>query len=377
VRPTSRREIAWLRRARRVFGVLAATVCASTAVVAQTAPPSSGAKRETGPKPSVSVSWDVPPGTAGCIAVDELERAVETQVGRSLFSRPPSDVSVVVKIEQLKPSRWRALVSIRNAQGRVWGNREITSDQGNCRKLDSPLVLVLALMADSELLEAPPSETKPAAKPGPPPPPPKTDEPSQPEATGAPDADANPSPIVEPPSPPRRYNLDLEASGVMGIGVLPSASLGAELGGELSSPSFIGVRGHVVAYVPQKSDLASGGSIHFTVAYAGLGICPLRQEPSSMIVEACAGADVGFVHAKSEGLEGARSTTKRLWQATAAFRGLFAINDKWFVTASIGAVFALGPVSFVYQRNNGSTEEIHQQADLSLEGALGVARRIW
>ena len=42
---------------------------------------------------------------------------------------------------------------------------EITSDQGNCRKLDSPLVLVLALMADSELLEEPPSETKPVAKP--------------------------------------------------------------------------------------------------------------------------------------------------------------------------------------------------------------------
>ena len=60
---------------------------------------------------------------AGCIAVDELELAVETQVGRSLFSRPPTDVTVVVKIEQLKPSRWRALVSIRNAQGRVWGNR--------------------------------------------------------------------------------------------------------------------------------------------------------------------------------------------------------------------------------------------------------------
>ena len=323
------------------------------------------------------MSRDVPPGATGCIAVDELELAVETQVGRSLFSRPPADVSVVVKIEQLKPSRWRALVSIRNAQGRVWGNREITSDQSDCRKLDSPLVLVLALMADSELLEEPPSDRKPAAKPGPPPSPPKTDERSQPEATGAPDADENPSPIVEPPSPPRRYNLDLEASGVMGIGVLPSASLGAELGGELSSPSFIGLLGHVVAYVPQNSDLASGGSVHFTVAYAGLGICPLRQDATPVVLEACVGADVGFVHAKSEGLVGARSTTKRLWQTTVAFRGLFAINDKWFVAASIAAGFALGPVSFVYRRNNGSTEEIHQQADLSIEGTLGVARRIW
>src|SRR5882672_10994932 len=167
--------MAWPRRARRVFGAVAATVFASTTVVAQTAPPSSGATRETGRKPSVSVSRDVPSGTTGCIAVDELELAVETQVGRSLFSRPPSDVSVVVKIEQLKASRWRALVSIRNAQGRVWGNREITSDVGDCRKLDSALVLVLALMADSELLEEPPSDPKPAAKPGPPPSPPKTD----------------------------------------------------------------------------------------------------------------------------------------------------------------------------------------------------------
>jgi hypothetical protein len=367
--------MAWLRRARRVFGVWAATVFASTVVVAQTAPPSPGATRETGRKPSVSVSWDVPPGTTGCIGLDELELAVETQVGRSLFSRPPSDVTVVVKIEQLKPSRWRALVSVRNAQGRVWGNREITSDPGNCRKLDPPLVLVLALMADSELLEEPPSDPKPAAKPAPPLSPPKTDEPS--EATDAPDNEANPSPIVEPPSPSRRYNLDLEGSGVMGIGVLPSASLGAELGGELSSPSFIGLRGHAVAYVPQTSALASGGSIHFTVAYAGLGICPLRQDANPVVVEACVGADVGFVHAKSEGLEGARSTTKRLWQTTAVFRGLFAVNDKWFVTASIAAVFALEPVSFVYQRNNGSTEQIHRQADLSLEGALGLARRIW
>jgi hypothetical protein len=76
-----------------------------------------------------------------------------------------------------------------------------------------------------------------------------------------------------------------------------------------------------------------------------------------MVVEACVGADVGFIHAKSEGLEGARSTTKRLWQTTAAFRGLFAINDKWFVSASIAAVFALGPASFVYQRNNGRAEK--------------------
>ena len=121
----------------------------------------------------------------------------------------------------------------------------------------------------------------------------------------------------------------------MGIGVLPSASLGAELGGELSSPSFIGLRARGRVRPAESPIPPRVVSIDFAVAYAGLGICPLRQDATPVVVEACVGADVGFVHAKSEGLEGPRSTTKRLWQTTAAFRGLFAINDKWFVTASI------------------------------------------
>jgi hypothetical protein len=117
--------------------------------------------------------------------------------------------------------------------------------------------------------------------------------------------------------------------------------------------------------------------VRFTVAYAGLGICPLRQDANPFVLEICGGADFGLIHATAEGLQDSRSTTRRLLQATAAFRSLVALNERWFIFASAGGLIAVSADSFVYRRITGSFDEIYRPAELSFTGEVGVTRRVW
>lgn len=108
---------------------------------------------------------------AGCVQPGELAELIERRVGHPVFAAN-ADLSIegVLRAGGEAPAKWSARLTLVDASGRVLGSRDVTATTASCRGIDEALTLVVALMIDTKLKEAPPPEP-PKAAPAPTPPP--------------------------------------------------------------------------------------------------------------------------------------------------------------------------------------------------------------
>ena len=122
----------------------------------------------------------------GCIGAAELAEAIEKRLGRSTFGAKP-DVRIEGWVRADGPRRWRARLTLVDADGTVKGSREVSAEGTSCRVIDESLTLVASVMIDPGAgLKVAPSPSGPEAewprpeeqpKPVEPPPPPSSDGP--------------------------------------------------------------------------------------------------------------------------------------------------------------------------------------------------------
>lgn len=123
---------------------------------------------------------------SGCIGAADLAEAIEKRLGRATFGAKP-DVRIEGWVRGDGPKRWRARLTLVDADGTVKGSREVSADGASCRAIDESLTLVAAVMIDAGAgLSASPAPAEPGAewprpevqpKPVEPPPPPSSEAP--------------------------------------------------------------------------------------------------------------------------------------------------------------------------------------------------------
>lgn len=137
-----------------------------------TAPPEGTAPQKSGTRTS-ALSWLRLEGADKCVPTQDLARAVEERLLRKVFV-PPSEADLSIEAHvKYTQGRYRAVVTVRDAQGTQLGRREL--DDSKCENLTDPLSLVIALMIDPDAATrkplptpAPPSSTPSDAPPAPP-----------------------------------------------------------------------------------------------------------------------------------------------------------------------------------------------------------------
>ncbi len=153
--------------------------------------------------PRWGLTWKAP---EGCIQAAELAERVERRLGNPVFGTEPDlriDGYLAAATGTPPGAKWRARLTLVDAQGSVQGSRDVTSPESSCRAIDDSLVLVVAVMID------PKAALTPFAAPGEPP---KEPEPAPPPAQVAPAPPPQlprpaPQPYFQGGTPPARMEL--------------------------------------------------------------------------------------------------------------------------------------------------------------------------
>ena len=133
----------------------------------------------------------------GCVGAAGLAEAVEKKLGRALFGAQP-DLRIEGWLRADGPRRWRARLTLVDAEGTVKGSREVTQEGSSCRAIDESLTLVAAVMID-------PAAAMKGSAPAPAPAPPAAEAPwaEGPGRVEPPPPSSDAPPLIIPRLPPR------------------------------------------------------------------------------------------------------------------------------------------------------------------------------
>jgi hypothetical protein len=327
----------------------------------------------------VRLVWEAGSGTETCIGPSELERLVEVELERAAFVEDEAAAARVIRVRLERDAvkgGFRALVTseVKDVNAPAGGSapgveRELMARE--CRDIDEPLALVVALLADADASS--PESVAPAKD--------ETLRAPEPEKTPGPEDEIQPlGPVTTAPGWERaqknaRWRYELDAAGAVGFGMLPHAGFGPELGFLAEPPSFPAHRLRLLALFSEPAEPLPGATVSFYYAAAGVSLCPViaRVTPASFRV--CVGVDLGALHARSSGLEGSTESTSLFGQVDAMFRGSLALGGPWLGTASAGVVFPTARDRFTYSQGS-ETVEIFQMAFIPFLVTLGVGYEI-
>jgi len=270
------------------FGALVWTRTAA----AQTAEPAPPRAAKTS-----SLSWTRLEGAESCIGARELALAVERLLGRAVFvSTAKAELSVEGRVEARDGGAWHAVIVVADEQGQVLGTRELDSAEPDCRSLDDPVALAIALMIDPDAALAP---TPPAS--GPPAPPPEVivrEKPVYvPVPVERPDEPAKPPADEEDP-----WRWAVRAGPVFGAGVMPGLGLGLTASATVEPPWFLPVEGGAILFFEREAE-SDGlrGAIDLMLAQGA--VCPATLRGYGLVFSTCVEVQLGALW--YEGLESA------------------------------------------------------------------------
>jgi hypothetical protein len=332
-----------------------------------------GARAEGEATTTVRLVWEAEAGTEGCLTRAELEKLVEVELERAVFVADEAPATRVIRVRlgrDAEKGGFRALVTSESPGGDAPRSepgveRELAARE--CRDIDEPLALVVALLADAD--ESPPPETKQEALPPPEPEPEVRQDEIQPLGP------VTTAPGWEAAQRDARWSYELDIAGAVGVGMLPHVGGGGELGFLAEPPSFPSHRLRVVGLTSAPAEPVPGATVSFVYGMAGVSLCPTIARFSGATLRFCAGVDVGLLYARSEGLEESTETTEFFGQADLAFRGTLKLGGGFLGTLGVGVVFPTKVDRFVYTQD-GETKEIFQMAFVPFLATIGVAYEI-
>ena len=305
------------RRALLAFSILALAARAAAA--------------DANAKPTLRLVWVRGERTETCADGPTIGRRVSARLGRRVFS-DAADRSIEGVIQH-EGEHWDAHIYVRDAGGKLSGSRELTAEALDCAPIEAAATLAIALAIDPDAaLGLPPSAAAPAvdvsmadlpeaslpARVEPP----KMTAPASPSpaASGsAPRPDVPPADAAcrdagaPPPAPPRLRDASLTLRPLVALGLLPTASLGVALSGEISASRW--VRGTAGALVLPEVRTAAR-DFAFGLSAAWLGACAQPWEGRGWAIAACGKVYLGAIHAVVYALE-PTDPGDRIWSGAA------------------------------------------------------------
>jgi hypothetical protein len=248
-----------------------------------------------------------------------------------------------------------------DGRSQVWGEREVFSENDDCRTLDNPLTLILGLMVDSDLMQPPSAQQAPQA-----------------ETIPMPDEsrfEPEPARRPEPSRPPPPWETALDALASIESGVLPQLAVGGTLAVLIRPPYVPDFRLHVAAFMPQERTISSTGLLRFTHARAGLQLCAALAQPRSLRFDACAGVNAGLLEVTGEGLIPERSVTRSLLESTLTARAALALTSALSLVVVGDLVFPWQTDRFVFVQAGNSVSEAHEISPFVIDLGIGLGMR--
>ncbi len=233
----------------------AETSPSATISAAPPAPPAPPLSVAAGGSPrSASLSWVRLDGASACANAPVIAEGIGNVLRRDALVPPSRAVMAIeARVERIPGrKRFRVTIDISSGDGVVKGTRRLESPDEDCRKLDEPAALAIALMIDPEA----------ALRPAPPPPGPQLTIALRRDILVVPVPVLVQVPGPPPPLPPRRDDrespeLTLSIGPSLAFGLLPGPAAGLRFGVELGPPASLEF-GDRVAIGPSSIRLGFG-----------------------------------------------------------------------------------------------------------------------
>jgi hypothetical protein len=242
------------------------------------------------PRPA-SLGWTRLEGAEGCIGAGDLARAVEALLGKRAFvSVAEAELSIEGRVAPRAEGGFQASLEVADRNGQSLGRRDLDNPSSDCRALDEPLRLAIALMIDPE-----------GALGAPPPPP----APNPPPASAPPEPPPPAAPLPAVPPAPTPWRGDLALGAIFAFGLLPSAAPGLVLSASLEPPWFVPLESVLSVYLPQSTQSPAGLEASlFTMRGEGY-VCPLAHVGDTFGARACVGGELGLLSAEGAAVDDA------------------------------------------------------------------------
>jgi hypothetical protein len=245
-------------------GTRALSLAAALAAATATANASGQPAHDAAP-PGVHLSWVRGEGAGICPDAAAIEAEVAERLGGNPFARAPSQF--IEAIVTQKPTGFEVSIAMRASDGKLLGNRSLTSSPGDCRSIATAAALTIAILIDPDALARAPAP-KPPPLPAPPP--------------------AAPGPRL----PAGRVTAIGGAGWGLVPGVAPGAGLAATI--DVSRPFAAGLS---TLFYPESRTAAPDDGFGFGLTYAELVACYLPLAASTALrLEICAGGTAGVLH---------------------------------------------------------------------------------
>jgi hypothetical protein len=270
------------------------------------------------------------PGAESCIGPVDLAARVEQRLGQSVFV-PIGDAIVVIEgFVSPGPAGFSVMLRVSSPDGEVYGSREITVEQTDCRKLDELAALVIAVTIHEQggasgialpqevtaeldaLFAGESSELDPSTLP------PATEQPAAAAATPPP-APASTSPERAEPEP---ASLSFGAGMGMSIasGLQPNGTLApvAHVAlrvrslGALVLSGFVGLPSHE-EIADSSTTSSSAGTLTFHALGLALAVCAPELSAMGSHIALCVFGGGGRLRADADGFEATNGHVSKLW----------------------------------------------------------------
>ena len=344
-----------------------------------------------------SLNWVRLPGAESCIAPVELTELVEQRLGRAVFVRARDAIVVIEgRVEPSPPLGFSVVLQVSDPDGTLYGSRELSLADADCRKLDEIVALVIAVtlrhrsggsgialpytvtreldrLFEDESSELDPNSLPPSAA---------QDRAPLPAAAASgvgQDVEAHDvraSSAGDSVTPARLW--DVTAGVAFASGLQPEFTFAPTLAGRLAIAAVGSIAISVSAGLPREQTIGGGerGRLEYSVIAGGLVLCAPSWWVGSSELAACAAAALGNLHVSGRDFQ-ASQTTNELWvEVGPRLLGRAQVLGPAFVQMALEAPIRLRAPAFAYRSSLGRTEPTFEMARLGIQVELAVGVRL-
>jgi hypothetical protein len=296
------------------------------------------------------LTWNVI-AEPGCPNVTELENAVELVLSQPIFSGERCDMKVEGSLQRSPVGSWTADLRFLSKDGRILGERHLTSLSPLCSSLRGPTALVIGLMVESVQTRTFERETT---------------------ATEAlPATGALPAIVRREPTFHLMATTDLRTA----MGLLPGASVGATLGLGAMVRNWGAGRFEGTVWLP-KSKMNSRYGGQFWGFHFGATLCPRLGKTGAVSWAACVGGVWGLLQGRGLDLDDNESVYRPYGHGEVRVAATLLLSGSLALTAHLGVASPWIRSRFVFLDSENVAHEAYRPSAAIPFAGLGFEWRL-
>lgn len=297
------------------------------------------------PEATVAVVWS---SREGCLDGAAADAAVRARTRRAVRPAAEADAIIAGAAAARAGGGWSVEIVVTDRRRREELGRRALEVRGDCAALRDHVALVMAMLADSSVVD-------PAAVPPAP----------------ARDAELPPGASIHVDG---RWHLDVAAGGAGEAGRLPGWAPAVTVAVGAVTPGGWGIELRGAAFAAAHAESA-GGESELTWSAAALVGCAPGWGAGAVRATACGGAGLGLVAAEGSGFARNLDQRELMVDGLLVARGELAVAGPLFVRLDAGLHVAARRPRFVYEDESGDLRDLYRPRLFGATAALLLGAR--